>query len=66
MEFHSGVNGSGNTKHNYGKNVVLGHVMYDLGKTKNDIDKYKNIIENYETAKKHFTVDYIFIREKFR
>ena len=66
MEFHSGFNGAGNIKNNYGKNVVLVHVMYDLGKTKNDIDKYTNIIENDETAKKPFTVDYIFIRDKFR
>ena len=37
-----------------------------MGKTENDADKYQNVIEDYETAKNIFTVEYIFIRDKFR
>ena len=44
---------------------VLSNVVCYLGNTENDIDQYPNIIEDYETAKKYFTADYIFIRDKF-
>ena len=45
---------------------MLSQCMCDLGNTENDTDKYTNINEDYETAKKTFTVEYIFIREKVR
>ena len=43
---------------------MISHVMCEFGKTENDTDKYPNKIEDYETAKKLFTVKYIFISEK--
>ena len=47
-------------------NYVFIHVMYDLGSTENDTDKYSNIIMDSETAKKLFTAEYIFVRNKVR
>ena len=45
---------------------MLSHVIYYLGKTENDTDKSPNIVKYYEIARKLFTAEYIFVREKVR
>ena len=40
--------------------------MCYLVNSENDRDKYPNVIEDYDIAKKLFTAEYIFIKEKIR
>ena len=44
---------------------MIDHVMCNFGINENDTEKYLDIIEYYDTAKKLFSAEYIFIRDKF-